>query len=595
MAQIQLHAFCRKHETALWLALIVVVAAALRLVGLSFQSYWYDELFSAYYSNPGHSLDEVIRLTLADVHPPVYQVVMWLFYKGLGYNELAGRLPSALVGIATIPAIFLLGREMFDKRAGLYAAAFATVNYYLIYFSQEARSYAFLYFLCTLSFLYFVRALRGASWFNVVLYVVATLMLLYTHYFGLVLLVVQVLTLVLYLRANLPLDRKLLLRAGIAAAVISIGLVPLLPVMFMHANVTGFWIQQPAISFAYDYFLSYFAVAWLAGVFAALIGVGLVVGGIRPAINHESSWVRLCLVALVLWIVIGYLLPWVRGFFSQPVITDRNTIMVLPPLMILAGYGLTRLPGIIVQRALGSVVVLLSLWFLVIEVDYYGKVTKNQFRSMATTLINHGHDLPVYTLKFNHTKYNVYFEQLGSSLRSVDASVLEDKLRNGVAEPLFWIADAHMRRLQTDVEEKYGLVQVALYKAHGAVAELLVNPALATTIDIESAMLSGADGNWLSTGSVVWPSDNTKLLLALDKSSSALSTRNVQIDLLDSSSHVRETYAATLGVIPSTMLVKPDVRAGEEVRLVIRLPESESEPSVWFIRDESGESQAGSL
>jgi hypothetical protein len=107
--------------------------------------------------------------------------------------------------------------------------------------------------------------------------------------------------------------------------------------------------------------------------------------------------------------------------------------------------------------------------------------------------------------------------------------------------------------------------------------------------------LSGADGNWLSTGSVVWPSDNAQLLLALGKSSSALSTRNVQIDLLDNSGHVRETYTATLGVIPSTMLVKPDVSAGEDVRLVIRLPESEPEPSVWFIRNESGEPQAGAL
>ena len=67
-----------------------------------------------------------------------------------------------------------------------------------------------------------------------------------------VLLVAQLLTLVLYLRANLPMDRKLLLRAGIAAAVIIVGVVPLLPVMFTHANVTGFWIQQPAISVVYN-------------------------------------------------------------------------------------------------------------------------------------------------------------------------------------------------------------------------------------------------------------------------------------------------------------------------------------------------------
>ena len=84
--------FVRQHEAALWLLLIVAVAAALRFTGLTFQSYWFDELYSAYYSNPAHSLARVIELTLADVHPPLHQLSMWISYKIFGYNEFAGRL-----------------------------------------------------------------------------------------------------------------------------------------------------------------------------------------------------------------------------------------------------------------------------------------------------------------------------------------------------------------------------------------------------------------------------------------------------------------------------------------------------------------------
>ncbi len=141
---------------------------------------------------------EVIRLTLADVHPPFYQLMMWLSYRVFGYTEWAGRLPSVLAGIATIPAIFLLARELFDSRTGLYAAALAAPNYYLVYYAQEARSYAFLYLLCCLSFLFFIYALRRNSWVWVFAYVGATVALVYTHYFGFILLVAEGLALLAY-------------------------------------------------------------------------------------------------------------------------------------------------------------------------------------------------------------------------------------------------------------------------------------------------------------------------------------------------------------------------------------------------------------
>ena len=94
----------RDNSAAIWLFLIVLLAAALRLNGLTFQSYWYDELFSAHISNPGNSIFELVELTLADVHPPFFQLSMWGSYKFLGYTEWAGRLPSMLAGILAIPA-----------------------------------------------------------------------------------------------------------------------------------------------------------------------------------------------------------------------------------------------------------------------------------------------------------------------------------------------------------------------------------------------------------------------------------------------------------------------------------------------------------
>ena len=51
-------------------------------------------------------------------------------------------------------------RELPSRRAGLIAAALVAVNPMLIWYSQEARSYALLVFFCAVSLLFFVRALR---------------------------------------------------------------------------------------------------------------------------------------------------------------------------------------------------------------------------------------------------------------------------------------------------------------------------------------------------------------------------------------------------------------------------------------------------
>ena len=580
--------FCRRNETAIWLALITALAAVLRIKGLTFQSYWFDELFSAHVSRPAHTFREVVELTLADVHPPFYQLAMWGSYKAFGYTEWAGRFPSMLAGILAIPTIFLLGRELFSKRAGLYAAALAVPNYYLVYFSQEARSYTFFYLFCCLSFFYFMRALRRDSWLDVALYIFSTILLIYTHYFGFVMLVAQSTIFLIYLALGHRRDRKLLYRSAVAMGVTLAAMLPLIPAIIDHAGIGTFWITQPQISVAIYYFMDYFSSAWLASLYALLALGAITFGVYRVGSGLDSTWVRFGVLALVLWIVIGFLLPWLRGLVAQPVITNRNTIMLIPPILLLSAYGLTTIPVLLLQRVIGLVVLVLSIVSLVVGIDYYGRGTKNQYRKMAHSLIDYKPVLPIYTLNFNHKKYNVYFEQLGSELHAVDASLLEEKLGAGVAEPLFWIGDGLLRPFETDLEERFGLVQVALYKYRHVAAELLVNPAHAKAIAMEPAMIASADGNWHSASPVVWLSDTDALLIALNESARVNPARTVRVDLLDIAGRVLESHRADLGAVPSTMQINPQVAVGDAVRLLIRLPVGEPEPGVWLIPGDAG-------
>ena len=70
---------------------------------------------------------------------------------------------SALFGAATVPLAYCIGAELSSRRAGLITAALVAVNPMLIWYSQEARSYALLVFFCAASLLFFARALRTRS------------------------------------------------------------------------------------------------------------------------------------------------------------------------------------------------------------------------------------------------------------------------------------------------------------------------------------------------------------------------------------------------------------------------------------------------
>ncbi len=104
-----------------------------------------------------HMLHEV---KVSESNPPLYYALAWGWAKLFGNAEFGLRSLTALFGAATIPAAYLAARELASRRTGLIAAAIVAVNPVLIWYSQEARSYAVLIFFCALSLAFFARSLR---------------------------------------------------------------------------------------------------------------------------------------------------------------------------------------------------------------------------------------------------------------------------------------------------------------------------------------------------------------------------------------------------------------------------------------------------
>jgi len=151
----------RARSRVFWIvAGLTALAATARFATLGVQSYHHDEIVTAHRILRGsfwHAMDSV---GFSESAPPLYYALAWPWAQVAGTGEFGLRSLSALAGVATIPVAYLLARDLSSKRAGLMAAALVAVNPMLIWYSQEARAYSLLALLCSLSLLYFVRALR---------------------------------------------------------------------------------------------------------------------------------------------------------------------------------------------------------------------------------------------------------------------------------------------------------------------------------------------------------------------------------------------------------------------------------------------------
>jgi mannosyltransferase len=208
----------------LLLAGVTAVGLAVRFASLGLQSFHHDEVITVMRVIPGSFADMLHRVETSESNPPLYYALAWGWAKAFGSGEFGIRSLSALFGAATVPVGYLIGRQLADRRAGLILAALIAVNPMLIWYSQEARSYALLVFFGALSFLFFARALDSRRNRDLGLWALASVLALWSHYFAFFVVGIEALWLLVALRAQW----RRLLPALVAVGAAGLALVPLI-------------------------------------------------------------------------------------------------------------------------------------------------------------------------------------------------------------------------------------------------------------------------------------------------------------------------------------------------------------------------------
>ncbi len=144
------------------LALITLLATAVRFYRLGEWSFWGDEIITV------DRARELLEASFAATSIPrrgVSLVLIAASLKWLGINEWSSRLVPALVGVISIPVFYFPTRKIFGAATGLLSALLLAISPWHLYWSQNARFYTFLLFFYTLAlFLFYLGLEEDRPW-----------------------------------------------------------------------------------------------------------------------------------------------------------------------------------------------------------------------------------------------------------------------------------------------------------------------------------------------------------------------------------------------------------------------------------------------
>lgn len=143
------------------LFLITLLAAALRFYKLGEWSFWIDEIYTVNRAQI-HFSDalQVLQNLPSTLWLPLSVIVTNISLHAFGVTEWSARLASTLIGVMSIPALYVMSRRMIGTLAALIFVLLLALSPWHIFWSQNARFYTSLMLLYTFASLLFFLAIE---------------------------------------------------------------------------------------------------------------------------------------------------------------------------------------------------------------------------------------------------------------------------------------------------------------------------------------------------------------------------------------------------------------------------------------------------
>ncbi len=278
-----------------------------------------DEPFSIFHAQM--DVASIIRLLSAGNNPPLYELLLHYWIELWGISAFSVRFLSLIFSCITVVYIYKIGIEFLNQRIGIYAAVIFIFSNYHIAFAHEARVYALLGMLSTMSMYYFLEMAspRNTQW-NLVKLIAVNTLLIYSHYFGFFILITQFLFVITQRDLFQQLRKKIFIIAGFLLLFYSPNIFIFIS-QFWKSSVAGTWVAPPNGIKSIFGMLRYFSNQPMVTVVAILV---CTTSGMKYLLNRKTMEFPFNLI--VFWFVFIFLFMFAVSY-TIPMFIDRYMML----------------------------------------------------------------------------------------------------------------------------------------------------------------------------------------------------------------------------------------------------------------------------
>jgi mannosyltransferase len=315
---------------------LLVLNFILKLLYLGRNDIAMDEPFTVFWAQVEFPV--LFEMLKTENNPPLFFLILHFWIKIFGISAFSVRFLPLLFGSITAPLIYLTGRRFITAQSGLIAALIFTFSNYHLAFSHEARVYSLFALLTCLSMYFFLAIIqKPGKIYNLYLFILADVLLLYSHFFGFFVIGIQLISCLVLLRRSD--GAKRCLKAGV---IVLLFYLPYFPVMWNRfvASSAGTWVLRPALSDLYTMVWRFSNVPVVTVFFLAVLSAA--------AIKFLASRKKLqgTLLPFQAVILIWFFVPYLAIFllsFKIPMFLDRYMVFTSIAFYLLTGHAIAYL------------------------------------------------------------------------------------------------------------------------------------------------------------------------------------------------------------------------------------------------------------
>ena len=336
--------------------LIILLGLIFRFYNLNYENLWLDEIYSFWVTDPNLSFAETYsRVQTTESIPFLYYYLVKVCNQIFGYDPIVGRYFSAFFGLLSIFSVGILCRKITKNKSYLLTICLVSLNIFLIINSQEMRVYILVFFLISISLIFFLNLYHEDQnrifTKNFFLFVFFTYVCILSHPFAIIFLLSIIFFTIIDNLFFFNKHRKVNISL-VFLSVLTIGFLYHY-IGYVSLNNVG-WIEQPDIKFFTNFYFSNFFGSRLLGIIHLLTLI-ILLFYFRKKLKKNKE-----IILLIILLFFSYFIPLMYGYFLKPIIFPKYIIFVLIPIILIISILVFQIDNKIFKRLMISFLILIN-------------------------------------------------------------------------------------------------------------------------------------------------------------------------------------------------------------------------------------------